>query len=100
MMSAVKKRAISGGTFKLYKSYSFKEKDPIIDILRTVVQDEGASYAEIERASGVTTSTLYNWFSGGTRRPQFASVMAVTRGLGYDLKLVKKGQTAKLVRIK
>lgn len=89
------KKHKGGGSLKLYKSYSFKDKDPIIDKLRTVIQDEGATYAGIHEDSGVSVGTLYNWFNGTTLRPQFASVMAVTRSLGYDLELVKADTTAK-----
>lgn len=78
-----------GGTFKLYKSYSFRDKDPVIDRLRTIVHDSGKSYAGIEADSGVSASTLYNWFAGEVKRPQFATVMAVARALGYDMQIVK-----------
>jgi DNA-binding phage protein len=75
---------------QLYKTYSFKEKDPIIDHMRTIVQDEGLKHSEIHALSGVSSTTLYNWFEGETKRPQFATVMAVARSMGYDLKLVSK----------
>ena len=74
---------------KLYRSYSFKDKDPIIDRLRTVINDEKVSYKEIEERSGVKVGTLRGWFDGATKRPQFATTMAVARSLGYDLSLVK-----------
>lgn len=90
-----KKKHLGGGSLKLYKSYSFRDKDPIIDKLRTVIQDEGASYKDICEDSGVSGTTLYNWFSGTTLRPQFASIMAVTRALGYDLQVVKSDTTAR-----
>lgn len=75
---------------KLYKSYMFKDKDPIIDKMRTIVQDSGETYTEISNLSGVSANTLTNWFHGETRRPQFASLMAVARALGYDLEVVKR----------
>ena len=56
-----------------YKSYNFTEKDPIIDEIRTVVQQHGSTYKDIHEHSGVSTSTLTNWFTGPTRRPQAAS---------------------------
>ena len=77
-------------TTPLYKSYSFVDKDPIIDRMRTIVGDEGESYAEIHLRSGVSTSTMYNWFEGDTKRPQFATIMAIARSLGYDMELKKK----------
>lgn len=74
---------------KLYKSYSFKDKDPIIDKMRTVLSDEGVKESEACELSGLSQSTLRNWFHGETRRPQFATVMALARSVGYDLELVK-----------
>lgn len=71
-----------------YKSYSFLEKDPIIDEIRTVYQGSGFTYKRIHEESGVTTSTLTNWFSGTTRRPQAATVNAVLRCMGYKLGIV------------
>lgn len=73
---------------KLYKSYNFTRKDPIIDKLRTIVQDGGLKNGQVADLSGVSTTTLYGWFDGKTQRPQFATVMAVSRSLGYDLQMV------------
>jgi hypothetical protein len=61
-------------TLHLYKSYVFKDKDPIIDSLRTAFEDAGGSYKSISNRSNVSYSTVHNWFSGKTRRPQFATV--------------------------
>jgi transcriptional regulator with XRE-family HTH domain len=71
-----------------YKSYSFQDKDPIIDEIRTVVQLSGFSYKKIEEASGVTSKTLHDWFDGETRKPQAATLNAVARALGYKLGFV------------
>ena len=68
-----------------YKSYVFKDKDPIIDLTRTVVQDSGLSYAEISIKSGVSTSAMGGWFNGATRRPQFCTINAVGRACGQEL---------------
>lgn len=76
-------------TLLQYKSYSFVDKDPIIDQIRTVVADEGESYAKIHELSGVSITCMHGWFKGNTRRPQFATVMAVARSLGYDMVLGK-----------
>lgn len=70
---------------KLYKSYVFRDKDPIIDATRTIVQASKKSYAEIGEASGVSPTTLNNWFQGTTRRPQFCTINAVGRALGHEL---------------
>jgi len=65
-----------------YKSYMFREKDPIIDALRTAVSDSHKKYSIVQAESGVSSTTLHNWFHGKTRRPQFATVSAVARSLG------------------
>ena len=75
---------------KPYRTYSFRNKDPMIDKIRTVVEDSGKGYLSIHETSGVSTTTLYNWFHGKTRRPQFASLNAVARALDHELQLVRK----------
>jgi hypothetical protein len=71
-----------------YKSYSFVDKDPIIDEIRTIYQDTGSTYKQIHEDSGVATATLTNWFSGDTKRPQAATINAVLRCMGYRLGIV------------
>ena len=71
-----------------YKSYSFLDKDPIIDEVRGVFQTSGRTYKSIETDSGVTSQTLHNWFDGKTRKPQAASLNAVLRAMGYKLGIV------------
>ena len=75
----------------LYRSYSFVDKDPVIDKVRhTIVNDEGLNYSDIHHISGVSTTTLHNCsFEGETRRPQYATVAAVTGSLGYKQEFVK-----------
>lgn len=71
-----------------YKSYSFVDKDPIIDEVRTVFQASGVTKQWVEDASGVTSNTLHAWFDGKTRRPQAATINAVLRALGKKLGVV------------
>jgi transcriptional regulator with XRE-family HTH domain len=75
---------------KLYKSYNFVDKDPVIDWMRGIVK--GMKYSEIMARSGVSSSTLHNWFEGNTKRPQYATVMAVTRALGYKQTFIEMGK--------
>lgn len=75
-----------------YKSYSFVDKDPIIDALRTAVSDSGKSYREISNTSNVSASTVRNWFHGNVRRPQFATVAAVAQACGKHTILINKGK--------
>jgi transcriptional regulator with XRE-family HTH domain len=81
----------NGGSLKLYTSYNFVDKDPIIDKMRAMVKREGLKYGEISGLSGVSSSTMHNWFEGKTKRPQYATVMAVVHALGYRATYTKKG---------
>jgi transcriptional regulator with XRE-family HTH domain len=76
---------------RLLKSYNFVDKDPVIDKMRGPVKQSEMTYAEISDKSGVSASTIYNWFEGKTKRPQYATVVAVMRVLGYKEFFVKKG---------
>ena len=80
-----KRKTVRG--FIPYKSYLFRDKDPVIDQVRTAVEDSGMTFKEIHDASDVSTSTVYNWFYGNTRRPQFATVEAVARACGQTFQM-------------
>jgi len=70
------------GSLHLYKSYMFRDKDPIIDALRTAWDDSGDTYTKVSQRSSVSTTTMHNWFSGKTRKPQFATVAAFAIAVG------------------
>ena len=74
---------------KLYKSYMFRGKDPVIDQLRTIIQDQQGKLTpltlqQIEEDGGPTASCMANWFWGKTKRPQSATVEAAGRALGME----------------
>jgi len=79
----------------MYNTYRFRNKDPVIDILRTLLEIEAsitntsfsATIRRIARNSGVAESTLWSWFSGPTRCPRFAGVMAVAHACGKEVTL-------------
>jgi len=79
---------------RLYRTYRFRDKDPVIDELRTLVRDEGLmkKLDVVHQLSGVATSTLDNWFFGDTVSPQNRTIMAVTTSLGYRRSWTKDGQ--------
>jgi DNA-binding phage protein len=80
-------------TLKIYASYSFIDKDPVIDYTRTKVYASGGP-AKVARASGVSPTTLYNWYHKKTRRPTFSCVAAVLLACGetnLDLRKLKRG---------
>jgi|SRR6187401_1626707 len=78
------------GVMHLYRSYVFKDKDPAIDKIRTIVQDEGVSEAQLHILSNVSVTTFASWFRGNTKRPQHATLAAAASALGYDWELQKK----------
>lgn len=70
---------------RLYKSYVFIDKDPVIDVMRTIVADSKLTNKQVHEASDVAVQTLRNWFGGKTKRPQFATVAAVSLALGKPI---------------
>ena len=79
-------------TFMGYQTYNFVDKDPIIDQVRTMIDDEAVTLSYVCNKSGVAKKTVKNWFSGQTRRPLFSTIAAVGRALGYDLMLRRNGK--------
>jgi hypothetical protein len=82
----------SRGRLGLYRSYNFVDKDPVIDKVRTICAREHVDNKDVSKISGVSTTTLFNWFEGKTRRPTYACVAAVVGSLGYTQKFVKTKQ--------
>ena len=79
------------GFLRLYRTYNFIDKNPVIDKTRTIIQDEGLikRLGIVHELSGVSVTTLSNWFNGKTRSPQHATIVAVTSSLGYEERFVK-----------
>ena len=77
---------------RMYRTYNYIDKDPIIDKVRTLVQDEGLikKLKIVHEISGVATATLDSWFNGTTRKPQHVTIAAVVTSLGYQEEFVKK----------
>jgi len=78
-------------SINVYKTYSFRTKDPVIDQLQTLAQKQckSASSKELKkllaskaRDAGMSEGTPINWIFGKTRRPQSASIEAFGRALG------------------
>ena len=73
----------------LYKTYLFKDKDPVIADLHRWILDSKYSYEDVAARSGVTVTTLQRWFYGATKKPQFATLQAVARAVGASFVLQK-----------
>lgn len=81
---------------KLYKAYNFRDKDPVIDEVRTLVEDTygirvrvrtkdlNKALQKIEEGGGPTVSCMRAWFFGVTLRPQNPTVEAAGRSMGYQ----------------
>src|SRR5271166_4234928 len=80
----------------IYPTYRFRpnEQDPVVDHVRTAVDDTGMSHRDISIASHVSRTTLRNWFDGATRCPRHATVCAVMGALGYRQKWTRMQKTA------
>jgi len=80
------------GFIRLYRTYSYIDKNPVIDKLRTLAQDEGlfTRLGILSEISNVSSTTMRNWWHGETRNPQHHTVAAVVTALGYEEQFVKK----------
>jgi hypothetical protein len=80
--------------FRMYRTYRWlkTEKNPVIDKVRTVVQDEGLykNMTALHEISGVSVGALNGWFFGDTINPQHGTIMAVLTSLGYEEQFVKQ----------
>jgi hypothetical protein len=88
---AGKKRA-NGKVYRapIYGAYLFRDKDPVIDELRTLAEDflrekvSGKNLYQIEKGGGPKVSTMKEWFFGKTKRPTNATVEAAGRSIGFE----------------
>jgi hypothetical protein len=76
----------------LLRTYRFIEKDPVVDELRTLVNDVGLSkkLTIVATLANLHPSTVKNLFHGDTKRPQNATAMAIATCVGYTRKWVKE----------
>jgi hypothetical protein len=94
---SVKKK--TNGSLTTYKSYNFVDKDPAIDVVRTMVQASNKTYTEIHDSGGPTKSCLHSWFDGKVKRPHFCTLAAATRAVGGDIVFVNpQGTQIKLLK--
>jgi hypothetical protein len=77
---------------KTYSTYSFRDKDPVIDEARSLTQQvagtrDSKKFFQVVRAAAIkarlSPSTPVGWFKGKTRRPQSAAIEAYGRALGF-----------------
>jgi hypothetical protein len=80
------------GILRVYRTYNYIDKNPVIYKVKTLLQDEGLmkDLKIVHEISGVGSATLDNWFNGDTKNPQHATIAAVITSLGYEETFVKK----------
>ena len=83
----------------IYKTYPFRGKDPVLNLVMTAAKEGGHKWKDISKTSGVSINTLYNWSPKGTvSRPKFATIQAVAHAIGYDLMLVKSNRQFRVIQ--
>lgn len=72
---------------KLYRTYEHY-RDPVCDQIKTMIEKEnlGKKPAIVAAIATVCRGTVSNLLDGTTRRPHYATVMAITGSLGYQPK--------------
>ena len=85
-----KQRKYNGtGRLPIYKSYTFRDKDPAVDELRTVIEDHYGERVsnkvlrKIQEGGGPTAGCMAGWYFRTTKRPQNATLEAAGRAMGY-----------------
>lgn len=58
--------------------------DPMLRWIWAEIQRQNLSYVKMSAMTGFSTTTLRNWFQGRSS-PEYSSVRAMVRALGYDL---------------
>jgi transcriptional regulator with XRE-family HTH domain len=78
------------GTLWLTRSYNFVDKDPEIDVFRTIYQKERIKENDLAVLAGLSGSTVKNMFGGTTRRPQHATFAKMAGAMGYEYGLQRE----------
>jgi hypothetical protein len=80
----------NGRTLRVYASYNFIDKDPCIDWVHAQMDKSGMTPNKIEAKGGPTSTTVYNWIHGKTKRPQFCTVAAAALACGVAVVDLRK----------
>lgn len=78
----------ANGRMPIYRSYTFRGKDPAIDQMRSLIERtmgfDKRTLGKINKDGGPSRSCMANWFYGDTRRPQNATIEAAGRAIGFE----------------
>lgn len=69
---------------RLSGTYLFRDKDPVIDHLRTPRQQCKMKGNKLANVANVSPGTVYNMFNGTTRRPKWYTVVSIARAIGPE----------------
>ena len=75
--------------FITYDTYNFKDVDPVIDEMRTALDDSGHKASWACGVSRLSTTTVSNWFNNKTKRIENARIWAFMGALGYRRKWIR-----------
>lgn len=72
------------------KGFGFTGRSPVLgaftdELVSKRKMDDEFSLKAFEEAKAVSTTTVYNWINGKTRRPQFDKVAGAMHVLGLDV---------------
>lgn len=72
------------------KTYLWRDKNPIIDKVRTKVKDiygdiNAEALKDIEFSGGATRSCTKGWFFGNTQDPKHSNIEATLRSMGLTM---------------
>src|SRR4051812_29648418 len=74
---------------RILRTYRYIDKNPVIDRMRTALQDAGVGVEEkrlqvAADISGISRSCLHGLFHGNTRNPQHRTVAGLMTAFGYE----------------
>jgi len=78
--------------YKTNRTYRWRDKDPVCDELRTMLQDVGLynRLGHVAILSGRSLGTIKGIFHGETKRPQNNTIMSIATSAGFDRKWVRE----------
>lgn len=69
--------------FKRYKTYPFYDQDPLVGVTLALLEDR--KFAQVAKDTGLSRTTLGNWKTKKTKRPQAATLSAAGGLVGKEL---------------
>lgn len=88
-MAKRKRNGGGSGHFPLYRSYVFRDKDPVIDELRDLFKERfgkdvsNQAMTQVHAEGGPSITCMHAWFFGKTQRPQNPTIEAAGRAMGF-----------------